>query len=576
MIRINAYLIKVGYTQIFKYKISDNIISENGNSIFDQDVCLSGQRQIELYIKSLKQDPKILFRADSPGFEIYYRNKEEYEPEWKKFWRIEDIIKQRTADCIVILHLNHNILAICHGHSSSLLNPYAVEPYFGLRTAINMLDPRTINSADFITPASLPFQTRKRTGTGADFNDFEINTLTTLLKNISGKVKEEYEELVKNLDGADNLSFTYSKNPEQLTRTLEEFLAIHNLDTYTRTVFKYIDNFAPLKDKNKIDILDKELLNQINKKNPHVSLFTPFDINFPGAFSFKFNGLGNKNNVFNSIDIRTTLYKLINETNKVFTSISELTKPIISIIDYNDPANILKKYPLYRCLYFEIKEETHWYFIESGVWYEVKRDFSDKIDKAVDSLITDCLEIDITFSKEELLKKHFKEKKEHKRYENWFNHELAEYLSRNGATQCLDSDNITLVGYDKIEVCDVIFVDPNGTKYLFHNKYKYGSSSLSHLFSQGNVSAELLANPEFRIKVNKKINDDRLKYEINDDFNPRNNIIVFGIISPKENDGSFSIPLFSKINLKLFVDSLKSKSLALPAFVWLKLVFLIK
>jgi uncharacterized protein (TIGR04141 family) len=55
----------------------------------------------------------------------------------------------------------------------------------------------------------------------------------------------------------------------------------------------------------------------------------------------------------------------------------------------------------------------------------------------------------------------------------------------------------------KIEVCDVLHFDSNNNKYLFHNKYNYGSSSLSHLFSQGNVAVELLTFDVFREKVKK-------------------------------------------------------------------------
>ncbi|MBN1214312.1 MAG: TIGR04141 family sporadically distributed protein [Candidatus Lokiarchaeota archaeon] len=559
MIRINAYLLKKDFTPIFRYTIVTDTISENKNSIFDQNVCLIGEQRIIERIKFLKHEPKVIIKASSQ-YEVYYRNKSEYDPDWKLFWQIDDNIKQRTADAIILLKIDDRILAICHGHSSSLLNPYAIESYFGLRTAINMLDPKTINSADMFTPASSPFQTRKKSGAGADFNDFEINTLTTLLKNISGKVKKEYEELIKSIDGADSLSFSFCETPEALIKTISEFLTIYNLDTYKRTVFKYIDNFSPIKDKEKIIFLNEELLKNINGRSESVRINIPVDIHFTSPINFKFGGLGSRTNVFDNIDIKDTLYSVLNATKKTFNNIDELLKPILHIIDYNDPSIEKDKYPLYKCLYFEVKENEIWYFIESGTWYEVKKSFSDKIDADIDLLIANCLSYDIKFSKKELFNKYNSRTSKKKRYEYWFNQELVALLNKNGCAQCLDSDDIQLTGYDKIEVCDVLYSTSDRIKYLFHNKYKYGSSSLSHLFSQGNVSAELLTNPDFREKVNSKIDNDRLKYKINDAFDPRNNIIVFGIITTKERDGSFSIPLFSKINLKIFLDSLRSKS----------------
>jgi uncharacterized protein (TIGR04141 family) len=126
----------------------------------------------------------------------------------------------------------------------------------------------------------------------------------------------------------------------------------------------------------------------------------------------------------------------------------------------------------------------------------------------------------------------------------------------------LDAKNIEIKGYDKIEACDVISLNGIGDYYLFHNKYNSGSSALSHLFSQANVAAELLTKHEFRKRVNEKINIlkiPELKFPEDEPYDPRKYIIVIGIIT-KKGKSEYSIPLFSKINMRIFIDRIKSKS----------------
>jgi len=194
-----------------------------------------------------------------------------------------------------------------------------------------------------------------------------------------------------------------------------------------------------------------------------------------------------------------------------------------------------------------------------GIWYQVKKEFSDSIDKDIHELITNPLNINIKYNKDTLLTK-YKRKTKSEKYEYWFNSELRDYLNTSGKSALLDTDIIQMEGYDKIEVCDVLYRDKEKNVFLFHNKYNYGSCSLSHLFSQGNVSAQLLTDQSFRKKVNVKIDDENLKFPIDDSYNSKNYTIVYGIIMKPNKKGVFSIPLFSKINLKIFTDSLKAKS----------------
>ena len=558
MIRINIYLLKEDFVATFPYETDGLKITVNKKSIFDNDVCLKGEEEIKKYINKQKRSPKEVLRAKCEN-EVYFRNNPKYEPDWKHYWNIEEKIYQQTADAIVFATINDRKFAICHGYSSHLLNPHAIETYFGLRTAVNMINPEKINSTDIFTPSELAFKKRIKTDIGANFEDFEINTLNTLLKNISGQVKEEYKEYIKCLDAADNFKFNFSNDITKLYKTLSKLLSIFSLDTYKKTVFKYLDNFLPIKDKEKIEELDKKLIEAINKRDNKVKLFTPVDMNYSGPLSFKINQFGS-NNVYSDFDIVKTLYSLLDKAKVIINDIEELKKPRLTILEEENRKNVLNNFSLYKCIYYEIFKKNIWYFLESGIWYQVDKMFSDSIESEVSELIKNYLKYDIKFNRFSLKAKHSKHKKLTNTYENWFNKDLTSYFNNIGKAICLDADNIQMDGYNKIEVFDVLYVDKKSNKYLFHNKYNYGSSALCHLFSQGNVSAELLTNPKFREKVNAKIADNDLKFKTDNSYRTRDYTVVYGIISKPNQHGKYDIPLFSKINLKIFIDSLNSKS----------------
>ena len=146
-----------------------------------------------------------------------------------------------------------------------------------------------------------------------------------------------------------------------------------------------------------------------------------------------------------------------------------------------------------------------------------------------------------------------------------FNHqqELAynQELAKVNNCLCLDKKEIMIGrGYSRVEVCDVYSLK----KQLVHVKRYSGSSTLSHLFNQGFVSASLLFNPDFRQKFNKKIE----KLDGSDNFkiknlknrpnrNGENYEVVFAIIT-KFSKKALNIPFFSKLTLNNIYNNLSN------------------
>jgi uncharacterized protein (TIGR04141 family) len=132
-------------------------------------------------------------------------------------------------------------------------------------------------------------------------------------------------------------------------------------------------------------------------------------------------------------------------------------------------------------------------------------------------------------------------------------------------TLILHTKEIRLPGTSQIEICDIAF--PDGV--LLHIKKGKNSSSLSHLFSQAVVSAELLLmNNEFKNQVRQKVEEriremhrtdnDAYTWLYSDEFQPARCNIALGIMSGCEKKNlSALLPFFSKINLRMRCEDLR-------------------
>ena len=212
----------------------------------------------------------------------------------------------------------------------------------------------------------------------------------------------------------------------------------------------------------------------------------------------------------------------------------------------------MASFSIYQSLYFELKWNGNAYFLESGVWYRVSTKFLKKIDAFIDQLLARQYQLSYPYKVVQISLEAHKAKRN---MEYVFNQHLAEHLNSSGLTQLLDSNTVH-EGRSQIEIADILHRDKVGEIYLFHNKYNHGASSLSHLFSQGLVSIESLLDAGFRQKANTKISEPKLFFGDSFGTERSNYHVVYGIIMPRNNKGSFLLPLFGKINLEHFANSL--------------------
>ena len=189
----------------------------------------------------------------------------------------------------------------------------------------------------------------------------------------------------------------------------------------------------------------------------------------------------------------------------------------------------------FQCLNAELELDGKTFMLINKNWYEINKDFQDETNRKFENYFNNKSGLNF-------IDCNYKD-------EDTYNKEL----SRQKGLICLDRNTVFYGGgQSQIEVCDIL--DENNKKLIHIKKYS-GSSVLSHLFSQGLVSMQLLIRDKrFLKKVEQKISS--LKGSIfSFNGNAREYAIVYGIIT-KSGSKNLNIPFFSKVNLNSVCDRL--------------------
>lgn len=211
---------------------------------------------------------------------------------------------------------------------------------------------------------------------------------------------------------------------------------------------------------------------------------------------------------------------------------------IIYAISADDEENFYTTWKAHKCLYGEVEVDKKAYCINNGYWYCVDKDFVKIVNDEYEAIPVshmEFIECDETHSTENQYTLDFVKTK-------------PDYM--------ISMDKKTIFhggGHSQVELCDVLTTD---NKFI-HIKPYSGSSTLSHLFNQSVVSAELvLTDNDFLKKANQKIKE----VTSNEDFyisNTQKPHVILGIISKSDAEKP-DIPFFSKVALRHTTRRLKA------------------
>lgn len=466
------------------------------------------------------------------GAVMYIADRRSSPPWWKEYWGISKNLFQVQKGAIVFLPVEERWMVLTFGMTYHQLKDNSYEYDFGLRSTLNALDPEKIKSTDILEPESAKRE-RIQSPTASNLTFFDINQDESIVKKLTGAVREEFQDILTNITGASSLRITSKVGADEITALCADLLEIYNRTDYLQS-FPDIQNIVPVKDPDQLLELNGALLDAFDAEPRELVLTIPEIIDHTNAFVVKYSGAGRSNLEFNDVFIGD-YREYLRESEFEVDDIIDFQRHQMIIADEN--GNTLRRFSIYKCFLYDCELNGNHYHLCEGEWYQIDNNYIEKLQNTLDPYFEDnhaflaaCNDL----------------------REDGYNNTVSQ---ANTGVTCLDKTNIAPNGQRQIEPCDLISKKGNELE-LVHVKISTRSSSLSHLFNQGYVSATVLRmESESRTKLKDLLGNDT---ELDALIDNHKFSVVYGIITKKDSiNKSKNLPIFSRISLLRVLNGFK-------------------
>ncbi|MHB2253360.1 DUF6119 family protein [Corynebacterium aurimucosum] len=416
---------------------------------------------------------------------FYYQNPKEKTPTWVGF--INPILQKNlpkistaTASALLLLKVNARIFALTFGYGRSLLDLTKIEHQFGLRVAINSINPDQIRSLDTKSYEDLVVSTTTQTSKSTELPTFNVDISSDILRAVTGEPRDD--SFASRVAGSDSLVLNTSLTPHELNNLCQKLLDLYEEDTYKEN-FGWIDQLSVIQDPATIEKLDKKLVTSL--RNGDVStthLAMPENIDWKDISGFQITGT--RKHIFDELDLEDYLSRLKDRKD---LDLGLLKNRYISV-KYSRSGGKDKRWSLYQCLVSEQRVDKNLYVLIENQWFAVADSLVEEVDNFVESLPTPNVDLPSANSGET---------------EPDYNNRITK--DSLGNLLKLDAKIKRPGGASSgIEFCDALTKDGE----LIHIKRKARSSTLSHLFAQGSVSAmTFMSDGYYRDEIRKMVSN---------------------------------------------------------------------
>lgn len=468
--------------------------------------------------------------------EIYFSECNTKPPRWKAY--LEELSTERiniddnaSNKALILVKVQSRIMAIVFGYGRAFLKEECIERNFGFKVALNTIDPKKMRSINAATIEDMVVNTQRQASYSTSQDEFGLNITNDIMKGVTG---EPYDKIYGNhISGKDSLVVSVFMELSELKDKLTLYFNAFTQDRYKNIGFDWVDNVCEVRDTVLSESLDFELADAIEKRLiEHLHIAPPETTDWERVIGFCFSGIGQKSEVRDSyhpnLDLSeyidrirpgTNVYQKIKRDRLLAMTVDEVVFPISSI---------------YAALIFQTEFEGSTYILCSGNWYEINISFYNTVHEFVRRRIP-LASFSLPYCPSEMKEG-----------------EYNQFVANGNPNYCLMDQKLVSVesGPKKIEACDIFTVD----KQLIHVKNKGQSSQLSHLFSQGKVSAQCFISDEnYRKQVSDIAEKEYGKQIFNYRDKPQSNEyeVVYAIIDDKDSSLNKKLPFFSLVNLML-------------------------
>jgi uncharacterized protein (TIGR04141 family) len=503
-----------------------------------------------LSLKSFDLVPSISFDG-----RLFLQESDPKRPSWFDFLdngindlEVPEIQRLNAVLFVKVKYYHDRIFAITFGQGRYLLRPDCIKKNYGLRVALNVIyDQSTgeptferIKSVDAKTVAEKTIRTRWQSDRRATFETFGVDIQRDLLRAVTGTPISS-EIWGTRISGSDCVSVNPVTSFDNLGEFCKNLARAYHDDSYQQN-FDWIDNLHAVTEPGILSDLHEKLINAIKTGSMEVAITVPVLVNWDNVSNFYFS--------FDSANTFTdpedaNLHNALEASYKLEdVTIERLRRWRLQVLD-NDGE--VTGWSLLRCLTGEFKLEGTDYILSECQFFEIRKEFLNKLNRFISDLPTTSHPLppspgDITEG------------------------EYNEFAANEQSYLLLDKKTVRIASNTSpVEICDVLTDDG----CFIHVKRKLSSSSLSHLFAQGSVSADLFhMSIEYRTTTLTKIeeqeqeqfgaNVDRFSRYYSSSITPGDCEVSYAIVAKwKGRNLVQALPFFSKVNLRRHVEDLR-------------------
>ncbi len=407
----------------------------------------------------------------------YIQRNKAKSPRWVKFlsshFRAADLaLTNQSNSFLLLLHVSDRFFAVTFGYGFQAIDRSKVEPRFGLMAVANSLDPDRIRTVDANNIDMISRQTRTHISMGSNVDEFDLNFQVDLVRKLGGKPISA--ALAKFASGADSICIGVDCALDRVGDKCAELLKAFRSDAY-KVAFGYLDHLWPINRKApEIAGLEAKLEAKIAARSHNRLAVALPEIPDEEVLDFYKIFTQGRAVELDELDLEGIYAFLAGLRDP--PSIRDVS--IIGIGDNYEP--VTPKRTLRDYLVCELDADGETYIFCLGEWYRADRNFVKDIREQVETIPDRTSSLGLIPIR-------------NKEPEAAYNERVASVKEWVG----LDKNNFRVGGkHDKVEVCDLLTDAPE----LICVKKMDKSSTLSHLFAQGSVSAALLRRHDGYLK----------------------------------------------------------------------------
>jgi uncharacterized protein (TIGR04141 family) len=354
-------------------------------------------------IKNDVLNPEDIFKGKGMGLNssrqgnhyLYTKTSSPKPPKWERFIKdqFEDVTSNffnASSYAVIVIRTSDRFFAIPLGMGMHEIDQSKIEYNFGIKVAINTVEPNELKQVDLTTPESNSQKTKKQATKNSTPEEFGINKLKDILKGLVGRLPENHP-LGESIQGKDNLRLTISiENLEQLEQVCIESLNYSKQEKY-RDKYPWIDNLSIIGDPAKISTLYDCLIQSIKENDVENMHIAPPDFvdDLYGYDGFQFMGARIRDRVTRQFPTMQDWVEEMGEDFVYSLTQNHLKKTCRLILIHPENADNNLGWPMHRCITWEYSDGKSKYILSEGNWYEISPNFYSQIESFFNSFLVE-------------------------------------------------------------------------------------------------------------------------------------------------------------------------------------------